>query len=212
MQSSEIAEIHRLAYADPIVLKASILRELLPMRFVDLCNGAMGLAEQKMIVPGLALARAALETTALLWKLKQITHLLEVNEDMTSYTETLNRMLYGTALSGPVDVETKIAHRDAPYPLRIFKVIKEMAVEYPAIERLYETLCEYTHPNYHGLMGSYSKPALDADVLRIGRDQRPRPPEHVHAPISICIPIFEECFDGLADLLSQVNERLKRSR
>ena len=203
MRQAEGDKLYRLSYANKTILTAATLRELLTLRFADLAEGAILLAEAGHIVPGLTLARAALETMALLCRIDQLAiRYLNDSGEEKPFTEFVEKTLFAG----------KLEEWEGSAPTNIVTIVQHIGKSVPAIARLYNVLSEYAHPNYHGLMGSYSKPDPVEDAVLIGRDQRDRPIEHVLAALAVCIPMLEASYNSLAQSLSTLNSQIKDAK
>src|SRR5262249_27533665 len=76
--------------------------------------------------------------------------------------------------------------------------------------QMYDTLCEFTHPNWSGVMGDYSRIDKEKYILYLGK-------EHAHPPLAFglgpligSLAIFQDHYNALADVLKQINERYEK--
>ena len=125
--------------------KVLSLREVVIHRMAALSTSTVHLLDANQPVAAAILTRAAIETTALLHSLRcAITTFIE-NKD----TRTLDEFL----MKGLVGSRWKDAKVQAT---SVLTLINRLDREMPGFREMYDDLCEYAHPNWSGLMGSFS--------------------------------------------------------
>jgi hypothetical protein len=196
-KSSLPKELHANAFTlkSKLPYKATSLREVLMHRFTDIANVSIDLFEADMVVPAFIEARAAIETTALLYCLHKGTADFLRSRDADGLNNFLNKGLLGSK-DGLTVFE----------PHHVLKTIDRLDKEFSGLREMYDRLCEFAHPNWSGTMGAYSKLDTETYVLHLGKNLRRPPLTFGLDPLIYSIAIFEHYYNALADDLKAVNE------
>ena len=189
---------------DPITPKVAfkliVFREALLWRTIALADGAITALEAGQILPSILLARAVQENTAanhyLLKKLEQCVH----SDSVTELDDIAMKLLLGSRWS---DWE----HSAVNILSMIDKVEKTIA----GFRRSYESLCEYSHPNYSGVALCFSEHSGPYDVS-FGNYLRGFGRHFFTATNSLyaSLMLFESDYNNSADLLFEVIELCRR--
>jgi len=140
--------------------KALSLRELLIYRIADLSEVTLRLYEEdKKLVSAIILTRSVFEASSIFyWLHKRLVSAVETQE-LGDIDEFFMKHLFGTAEDFiPVDrynVLTAIDHVD--------KDLEDY-------RKCYNSLSEFAHPNWPGLMGAYGKIDKNKTTLHLGKD------------------------------------------
>jgi len=175
--------------------KAGSFRESLIHRQSDLADIAIELYESRRLVPAFIMTRAVLETTALLYGLHVKTNEFLKDRDEAKFDEFLMKGMFGSR-DGTTSRES----------FNIQTAIDRMDKEFEGLGQMYATLCEYTHPNYSGAMGSYSKLERAKHLLHLGRKHHEPQLAFGLAPFIGCMSIFTYHYNALAELIGKMNE------
>lgn len=138
-----------LPYQTAVPLKLIIIREALLHRVSDMADGARAMFEERRAAPAVLLVRAAMETTALMHRL-------------------VSKLREGIAATSATDLEaltmdTLFANRikGKPHPAAsVLTTVKKLGASFGAGDGLleqYEALSEWAHPNWAGVMQTYSR-------------------------------------------------------
>jgi hypothetical protein len=135
-------------------------REALIWRTEELGRTACDALERSDLAAAALLARATIESAALVWKL------MEVLEDRQKFSpkelnEVLMRMLVGSRLWD-----------DSPQALQILSCIDRMDKNVSGVRKSYDILSEIAHPNWRGVFGMYSETNEAKFTAHFGRDLR----------------------------------------
>lgn len=105
-------------------------------------------------------------------------------------------------LVGSKDGTTKIESHN------ILTAVDRLDKEFIGLRRMYDTLCEFTHPNWSGCMGSYSKLDAAKYTLHLGREHA-NPPVTAFGlvPLIAGLVIFQDHYNALSGLLKAINDR-----
>lgn len=183
-----------------LVYKALSLRELLIHRVSDLTDACIVLFEQQRFVPAFIVARAIVETVAIQIRFHQVSLQFLNDWDEAPFDQFLMKGVLGNRLGltspsgidiGATNIQTIIGH------------IGKIA---PAFKSSYEELCEFTHPNWSGMMGAYSAHSSPF-VLLLGKEHNYPPAEIGLVPFVICLECFRDSYNGTAEALYAINER-----
>jgi len=148
LQSSLPASVHAggLTVKSKLPFKVVALREVIIHRMAALATSAVLLLDANQPLSAAILARAALETTALLHGLSQALERFLVTKDAVVLDEFLMKGLVGTRW------------KDAPVQAtNVLTLVDRLEKEMPGFREVYDELCEYAHPNWSGLAGAFSK-------------------------------------------------------
>ena len=165
-------EAASLSHNSKLPFKALSLKELLIYRIADLSEVTLQLYEDKKLVSAIILTRSVFETSSILyWLRKRLVSAVETQE-LGNIDEFFMKHLFGTAEDFiPVDrynVLTAIDHVD--------KDIENY-------RKSYDSLSEFAHPNWPGLMGAYGKADRKKYTLHLGKGIG-------EIPIIVALPLF----------------------
>jgi len=149
-------EIAALSLNSKIPFKALSLRELLIHRVSELATPAVELFEQRRLIPGVILTRAVVETVALTFSLhKQIESFLS-SHDVAAFDNFLMLSLMGSRLPDSTHQATNI-----------ITLVKHVEKVIPGFEQSYNSLSEYAHPNWAGVLGAFGEIDKEAFAPRL---------------------------------------------
>ena len=173
--------------------KVLALRETSFLRFLSIVNEIPRLYEENKPIPALILLRSALEMTVLIYKLHIEIDKAISTENVDRLNEFVKKCLIGSR-SRLTDV----------HPHNINASINEMNKKFKGIKGWYEMLCGYTHPNYEGMMLSFSKWNEEKFIMELG----PRNLEHhkskVIFPLESILMIFNHYYNGVGDEIQEL--------
>lgn len=141
------------------------LRDTLAHRIRDLSEKAAPLFESNQLIPAFLVTRALLETVALLYDLhKKVLSAID-RQEITQLDEWLKRVALGRK-----NVDTTIT------PPNILNALDSMDTEYAGVREMYDQLSEFCHPNFAGVLASYSRLNDTESMLLLGpHDEPPMP-------------------------------------
>ena len=144
LRQETIREIEQNSLSLTIYL-IEILRESLLQRAIEIAQGALLLYRQGLIVPAFMITRACIENTSMLHMLKTKTTGVNVS-NIHGLQEYLEKAVWGSK-NDDTDVEA----------LNILKSVDKMSKLLPHIRQSYDSLSEFAHPNYAGVVASYGR-------------------------------------------------------
>lgn len=126
--------------------KVLSLREPLLCRIVDLIEASLHLCKADRGMGAAILARAVLETTAVLFALAEMVEGIAKGGDVDDFERRLNAMLVGSRnQETPVEAINILTH------------VKKMDKTFEGILGHYDLLSELAHPNFSGVLRSYTR-------------------------------------------------------
>ena len=180
--------------------KAAVLRESLLHRFSDFVDAAVKLYEADRIIPAFTLTRAVMETTAMMYWLFNKTAEFSETKNVDAFDEFLMKGMFGG--------------RDAGSPLSSYNIltaVDHIDKQINGTRAIYDILCEFTHPNYSGVMGSYSHIDDEQHITYFGKEHSKVQVEFGLIPLVACIEVFEEYYNSLAHTLKAINDFYERN-
>ncbi len=178
--------------------KADSIRELLFHRVTDIANSALGLVQNNSRVPAVMLVRSLMETTAMVYSLHLKTNTFLSDSNEIDFDDFLMKALLGSR-----DETTDITS------VNILTMIDKVNREFDGFRAMYDGLCEYTHPNWRGVMLSYSQIDRDNFTTHLG----PVPTEPASGvllgPFVASLSIFKDVYDQTGNEIEEINKRFE---
>ena len=205
-EAKELAQVLRDSlpkdiYAGSLTLKSKLpfkaisIRELLINRQSELVDAAIVLCEADRLVPAFVVTRAAVETTAVTYLLYRNMKQFVTSRDVHQFSEFLMRGLFGSkndfTPEEAVNVLTAIDHLDK---------------ESEDFRKMYDSLCEFTHPNYAGVFGALGLMEEETSTLRLGKKYQAVPTLMAVGPLVISLKLFQKYYNDSAKLLTTLNQ------
>lgn len=151
------ADAALLGIPSKLPFKVLSLREPLLHRIVDLAEATICLCREGRGMGAGILARSVLETTAILYVLREMVDRVVESRSLGGFDSRLMSMLFGSKNKRtPVDA------------VNIITVIEKMDRKFAGILEHYGHLSEVSHPNYAGVMGSYATIGPSKFQLQVG--------------------------------------------
>ena len=180
--------------------KALSLREVLIHRISELAECAMDQYEQRKLVPAFVLTRAAIETVSLIyWLHKKLSEFIESKD-----IDQLDGFLMKTIL-GSKDNTTTIESYN------VLTAIDHVDKKFENFRKMYDGLCEFTHPNWSGALGAYGKIDRENIWLDLGPDVKSPPLALGLVPFLRGLAIFVEYYNDLERLIRNLNTYFEES-
>jgi hypothetical protein len=175
--------------------KATSFREFLIHRMSDIADVTVDLYENNRIVPAFIMTRSLIETTALLSQLHRKSCEFLETADEEAYDEFLMKGI------GSKDKSTEIDSQN------ILTAMNRLDSEFEGLRKMYDTLCEFTHPNWSGSMGSYSKLHAGKYTLHLGKEHANPPLAFGLVPLIAGFVIFQDHYNELSTVLKAINDK-----
>ncbi len=184
-----------LTWKSKIPFKAVSLREVLIHRVSELSIVAVDLYDCNKLVSAFILTRAVIETVAMTYWLSQRIDEFLNSKDIQKLDEFLVKAMHGS--------------RDGTSPIESYNVltaVDKMDKEYNGFREMYDWLCEFTHPNWSGVLGAYGKANLKKYSLTLGSKNSRVPIMLGLAPFNASLKLFEHYYNKLTKQLYSLNE------
>ncbi len=191
-------QISALTFKSKLPFKALAIRELLIHRVSELASSAVENFEIGRVVSGIALTRAVMETGALIFELhRRVTQFL-VDKNVEQFDSFLMISLMGSHNNA-----------DLPLAMNVLTVIDRMNKTIDGVRSTYDTLCEVTHPNWAGTMGSFGEIDKEKLELKLGSSDRATGFRVGVNALSGALMTFEHYYNALAELTYRLNDHFE---
>lgn len=166
-------------------------REALAWRLAELSRDAFDALSQRRLTSSILLIRAAMETTAQAWDLRNKVKQAVDGDTVAEVSSFVTRLLLGSRTSP-----------DLPDAINVLTFIDAANREFDGLRKQYDHLSEFAHPNWAGTSHLYSKPDLEARSVQFGRNIRGFDGAQTAAVVnlSVALLMFEAAYDGLTEL------------
>lgn len=180
--------------------KACSFREVLIHRVSDLADASIELLVAGNLVPAFVMVRSVVETTAMMYWLHEKSKEFLEKRDENAFDEFLMKGMLGSK-------DGTTGH--ASY--NILTAVDRLNKEFDGIRGMYERLCEFTHPNWLGVMGAYSVIEKEKFLLHLGKHHRKPPLAFGLAPLIASLAIFKDYYNSTAVLLKKINDSYEQN-
>lgn len=181
--------------------KACSFRAVLIHRESDLADAAIALYEADRLVSAFVITLAVVETKAVMYGLHRKAQTFLKTKDEEAFDEFLMKGMLGSK-NGTTQHES----------YNILTAVDRMSKEFEGLRNMYDSLCEFTHPNWSGVIGSYSNVDEEKLLLHLGKEHRKPLLAFGLGPLIGCLAIFTDHHNALADLLKSINELYENPR
>lgn len=165
-------------------------------RISDIADAAIELYESDQLVAAFILTRAVVETTAMIYWLYQKSRESLEKPDENSFDEFLMKGILGSK-----DGTTKYESYN------VLTAVDHLDKEFKGLRDMYNTLCEFTHPNWSGVMGSYSKLEASKYLLHLGKEHHKPPVAFGLGSLIGSLVIFQDYYNAFTGVLKAINDR-----
>lgn len=158
-------------------------REAVLYRFIELCESSLLLSKSGNYVAAVVSARAAQESFAVIAYLSFKLEAFEDDHDLTALLNTMYRLSIGWK-----------GDDEFPEMINVLTCIDQVSKKLDSDFRtLYNTLSEISHPNYQGVLGTYSSPNHDTKEVVMGTSPKAkdRLGDLVVTTIHVCALLFK---------------------
>ena len=188
-------EAASLSHYSKLPFKAFSLREALIHRIAELSEVAVELFESEKLVSAIIMTRAVYETTSVLYWLYKSLEKVCTKKELGNIDEFFMKSLFGSK-NGKMPLES----------YNILTAIDHTDKDFKGYRNAYNSLSEFTHPNWPGLLGAYSKLNRKKIYLELVKDAGNIPPS-VALPLLVgALTLFIDCYNEMETYLLQFNE------
>jgi hypothetical protein len=129
-----------------IPFKVHSFIEIMNLRMLDFCEASYLLINRNHIIPSLTLIRALFENVAVTYRISSaIDKSLYSNKMTENFDDLITKISLGTRYDNDMSA------------INILTNIEKLDKKYNGIKKFYDDLCEFVHPNWDGVEGSYSE-------------------------------------------------------
>lgn len=178
--------------------KALSLRELLIHRVSVLASPAVTLFEQGNYVAAAVLTRAVVESVAIVFALhKQLRAFLETKD-----VHALDDFLMSSLMAS--------RWKDATYQAKsILKFVDHVDKQIPGFRITYDSLSEYAHPNWSGVLGAFGEIDQINHILVLGPSERTTVFASGVNALSGSLFTMQHFYNDMVEMLHQLNEHFE---
>ena len=192
-------QIAALSLKSKLPFKALSLREVLIHRVSSLATAAIELFEREATIPAVVLARAVLETVAVMYSLNQRLLIFFNTKNIAELDDFLMRSLMG-ARNNP----------DLPKSINVKTLIDKIERIIPGFNSIYANLCECTHPNWAGTFGAFGEIDRETFEVKLGPKGRTASWEAGISALSGSLLMFHHYYNESADLIKGLNDHFEQ--
>jgi hypothetical protein len=128
-----------------IPFKVHSFIQVMNLRMIDFCEATDLLIKSNHITPSLTLIRSLFENAAIVYRISyEIDKSLNSNKLIENFDDLITKISFGTRYDSEVSA------------INIMTNLEKLDKEYNGIKKFYDSLCEFVHPNWDGVEGSYS--------------------------------------------------------
>lgn len=168
------------------------VREALIWRTEELARNACNSIECDDLAVAAILTRSITENAALTWKLKEI-----LDKRAGKSPEELNTALM-RALAGSTALE------EGPAPYNVLSCLDVLTKTIEGARQTYESLSEFAHPNWRGVLGLYSKIDRQKFITYFGRGiGGPLAKYQITTALCAAMGTFEYAYNAIGDGMPQ---------
>ncbi|MBS4057498.1 MAG: hypothetical protein KGZ82_09295 [Bacteroidales bacterium] len=139
--------------------------EIMNLRMNDFCDATDLLIRNNHIIPAVSLIRALFENVAITYCITSaVDNSLKANKLIENFDDLITKISLGTRYESQVDA------------INVLTQIDKLDKEYKGIRKFYDSLCEFVHPNWDGVEGSYSESnekARHTDIYKVVTTEHP---------------------------------------
>lgn len=148
VQSLKVERVSHFEYSEKakIPYKVHSLVESLNCRMIDFCESIDSLIKTNHIIPAVSLIRSTFEVTAIIYRISSNVEKSVIDNKLTdNFDDLIMKLNFGTRYSNDYSA------------INIMTNIEKTDKAHYEFSRFYNELCEFVHPNWDGVLGSYSE-------------------------------------------------------
>ena len=175
-----------------IPFKAMDYREALYYRTEELARISCELYDRKELASAALLTRACLENVAAMWYLKENIQKVIDKEEVGDIDDILMRLLHGS--------KNDITCLEA---INVLTFINTLSKDLHEFKKNYESLCEYSHPNWAGTAFLYSQPNTEKIWTDFGKNVRNTESVSIVGLVNlnVALSIFEHSYNLIGEMM-----------
>lgn len=174
--------------------KATSVRETLIHRVSALASPAVALLEAGNLVAAIVLTRAVLETVAVVFSLRREVDAFLENGKVERLDDFLMACLVGSRWP---DAETQARS--------VLTMIDHLDKQFEGYRATFDSLCEYAHPNWSGVLGSFGSIDRENHVLHLTQRGRDSIRAIGATSLAMSLNLFQHEYDDMIPSLQALN-------
>jgi hypothetical protein len=188
----EFVEVAALGVRSKAPYQLLVVREALIWRTEEMARNACNSLECDDFAVAAILTRSITENAALTWKLKEI-----LDTRTGKSPEELDTALM-RALAGSTTWE------EAPAPYNVLSCLDTLTKTIDGARQTYESLSEFAHPNWRGVLGLYSKSDKEKFITYFGHGLGGSlAKRQITTALCAALGVFEYAYNALSDAMPQ---------
>ncbi|MES2318805.1 MAG: hypothetical protein V4631_15095 [Pseudomonadota bacterium] len=194
--------IAALPYQSKIPFKVFSLRETLLHRASALASPAVTLLEAGNIVGGALLARAVIETAAVLF---------ELQSKLDAFVKTPDAEVLDTFLMKGLFANRREEGgvKNAYYTSSILSSVDRLDKKSKGFRKTYDILSEFVHPNYDGVFGSFGAVDKENFILNLGPKNDTMTASNCAKALVAALEILFAYYNDMAEVLTALNQHFE---
>ena len=175
-----------------IPFKAMDYREALYYRTEEVVRVSCELYDRKELGTASLLTRACLENVAAMWYLKENIQKVIDKEEVGDIDDILMKLLHGS--------KNDITCFEA---INVLTFIDKLSKDLPEFKKNYESLCEYSHPNWAGTAFLYSQPNTEKIWTDFGKNVRDTKSVSIIGLVNlnVSLSLFEHAYNLISEMM-----------
>lgn len=171
-----------------LLFNALVFRGVLTHRVSDLATVSLQLYDSKQIIPAFIITRALLETVCLMFLLYRRIEEFNIDHDTDKLGDFLTKALLGSK------------NESTPFQSdSILKSVDKADKTFRGLRQMYDDLCEFTHPNWSGVLAAYSVYDDDSHIMNLRKNGPSTRIEQGVAPFVQSLVMFSDYYNGIAE-------------
>lgn len=187
--------------------KIATFRETMLWRYCETLRGVVGAMKEELNLPAVILCRSGLEVAAISYYFGKMLAASVEKSNISEADELVTKMILGSKEKGwdyqAVNILTALDHTDR---------------EFSGMRKLYDSLSEYSHPNWHGSGNLFARNDAQKLITRFGisKEKDKQVNGLLISASMISIHVASSSIDKIADLIPKFanlhEEKINSSR
>lgn len=171
-----------------IPYKVHSLVEVMNLRMTDFCEATDILIRNNHIIPSLNLIRTLFENVAITYRVSSaMEDSLKANRLIENFDDFMEKLSFGTRYDEEVQ------------SINVLTNIDKLDKNYKGFREFYDSLCEFVHPNWDGVEGSYSEINEHDKVTSISKIFKIEHPLYkwFESCFLLCLTVHLDCYKNI---------------
>lgn len=125
--------------------KINCFIEAINYKTLEFANVVKSLFDHDLVVPAIVMTRVLFESLSMIYQIRKTTEKLIKEGYSEEYDDKLMQLLFGTD------------YNETTKRVNVLTLLDKIDKEYKDVRKFYNDMSEFSHPNYDGILGSYSE-------------------------------------------------------